>query len=147
MPATTASPSPQLASITRSSTPVTGFLVNMTPAVSGSSSDWTTTPTLGRVNRPTRCRYVIAESEFANHQILLNAELTSSADGTLSNVKCCPAKLAMALSSSIADERTASGPPSGLTHLAISLIADRSPAATASTIAPESATPGGTGRP
>ena len=56
MPATTASPSPQLASITRSSTPVTGFLVNMTPALSGSRSAWTTTPTLGRVNRPTRWR-------------------------------------------------------------------------------------------
>ena len=42
----------------------------------------------------------------------------------------------------MADERTASGPPSGLTNLAISLIAERSPAATASTIAPESATPG-----
>ena len=55
-PATTASPSPQLASITRSSAPVTGFCVNMTPAASGSSSDWTTTPTLGRVNRPTRWR-------------------------------------------------------------------------------------------
>src|ERR671916_2673395 len=124
MPATTASPRPQLASITRSSTPVTGFLVNMTPAVSGLRSAWTTTPTLGRRKRPTRCRYVIAESEFADHQILLNAELSSPADGTLSNVRCCPAKLAAALSSSIADERTASGPPSGLTHLAIFLTAD-----------------------
>src|SRR5574337_1031288 len=127
MPATTASPSPQLASITRSSTPVTGFFVNMTPAESGSRSAWTTTPTLGREKRPTRCRYVIAESEFADHQILLNAELTSSADGTLSNVRFCPAKLAAAPSSSMADERTASGPPSGLTHLATSLIADCSP--------------------
>src|SRR5438093_13715459 len=102
---------------------------------------------LGRTKRPTRCRYVIAESEFADHQISLNAELTSSADGTLSNVRCCPAKLAPALSSSIADERTANGPPSGLTHLAISLLADHSPAAAASTITPESTTPGGTATP
>ena len=56
IPATTASPSPQLASIIRSSAPVTGFCVNITPAVSGSSSTWTTTATLGRVKSPTRLR-------------------------------------------------------------------------------------------
>ncbi len=55
-PATTASPRPQLASIKRSSAPVTGFSVNMTPAAAGLRSVWTTTPTLGRVNRPTRWR-------------------------------------------------------------------------------------------
>ena len=56
-------------SITRSSAPLIGFCVNITPAVSGASSAWTTTPTLGRSNRPVRWRYVIAESEFADHQI------------------------------------------------------------------------------
>src|SRR5205085_1602248 len=55
-PATTASPRPQLASIKRSSAPVTGFSVNMTPAAVGLRSVWTTTPTLGRVNLPTRWR-------------------------------------------------------------------------------------------
>ena len=55
-PATTASPRPQLASITRSSAPLIGFRVNITPALSGSRSSWTTTPTLGRVKRPTRWR-------------------------------------------------------------------------------------------
>ena len=76
-------PTPSFASITRSSAPVTGFWVNMTPATSGSSSACTTTPTLGRWNRPTRCRYVIAESELADHQISLSASRTSSHEGTL----------------------------------------------------------------
>src|SRR4030095_8095988 len=89
----------------------------------------------------------MAESEFADHQILLNAELSASTDGTFSSVRCCPAKLAAAPSSSIADERTASGRPSGPAHLTTCFSADRSPAATASTIDPESATQGGTGRP
>ena len=35
------------------SAPVTGWRVNITPAASGSSSDWTTTPTLGRWKSPT----------------------------------------------------------------------------------------------
>src|SRR5580700_10320259 len=89
----------------------------------------------------------MAESEFADHQISFNAELNSSDDGTFSSVRCCPAKLASAPSSSTADERTAKGPPSDLTHLETSLIARCSPAATASTMEPASATPGGTGRP
>ena len=55
-PATTASPSPQLASIIRSSAPVIGLRVNITPALSGSSSTCTTTATLGRVKSPTRLR-------------------------------------------------------------------------------------------
>ena len=55
-PATTTSPRPQLASIMRSSAPVTGFRVKSTPAASGSSSDCTTTAMLGRVNSPTRFR-------------------------------------------------------------------------------------------
>jgi hypothetical protein len=55
-PATTTSPRPQLASIMRSSAPVIGFCVNITPAESGFSSDWTTTPMLGRAKRPTRLR-------------------------------------------------------------------------------------------
>ncbi len=55
-PATTASPRPQLASITRSSAPLMGWRVNSTPAVSGVSSFCTTTPTLGRENSPTFLR-------------------------------------------------------------------------------------------
>ncbi len=55
-PETTASPRPQLASIMRSSAPVIGLRVNITPAVSGWSSDCTTTPTLGRANTPSRLR-------------------------------------------------------------------------------------------
>ena len=125
---------PQLASMTRSSSPVTGFLVNITPAATGSSSFWTTTPTLGRVNLPMRWRYVIAESEFADHHTWFTAELMSSAERTLSSVRCCPAKLASAPSSSTADERTASGPPSGRTHRTTSSSAESSPLATASTI-------------
>ena len=46
----------QLASIMRSSAPVIGFRVNMTPAASGVNSRCTTTAMLGRVNRPTRLR-------------------------------------------------------------------------------------------
>ncbi len=146
-PATTASPRPQLASITRSSAPLIGLRVNMTPAHSGSSSDMTTTPTLGRRNSPTRCRYVIAESELADHQISRSASGTASTPGTFSSVRCCPAKLASAPSSSTADDRTASGEPSGRTSSATASIAARSPPATASTTAPESATPGGRGSP
>ena len=89
----------------------------------------------------------MAESEFADHQISLNADVSSSADGTLSSVRCWPAKLASVPSSSTADERTASGPCSGRTDFATLPIARSSPEATASTIGPESATPGGTGRP
>ena len=55
-PETTASPRPQLASIIRSSAPVIGFRVNITPAVSGCSSDCTTTPTLGLAKTPSRLR-------------------------------------------------------------------------------------------
>ena len=121
--------------------------MNITPATVGSSSDCTTTPTLGRTNSPTRWRYVIAESEFADHQISLTAALTSSTDGTLSNVRCWPAKLASAPSSSAADERTASGAASDWAALITSLIACSWPAATASTIAPDSAIPGGIGSP
>ena len=102
---------------------------------------------LGRVNRPTRWRYVITESEFADHQISLSAALRSSDDATLSNVRCWPAKLASAPSSSTADERTASGPGSDRTDLVTCLSARSSPHATASTTEPHSATPGGTGNP
>src|SRR5207249_7138230 len=56
-------------------------------------------------------------------------------------------KLAAAPSSSAADERTASGAGSGRTAFATFAIARSSSAATASTVGPESATPGGTGRP
>ena len=40
----------------RSSASLIGFCVNITPATSGASSDWTTTPMLGRAKRPTRWR-------------------------------------------------------------------------------------------
>src|SRR5215471_14110319 len=93
----------------RSSAPVIGFSVNMTPAAVGLRSLWTTTPTLGRVNRPTRWRYVIAESEFADHQTSRTAPGTSAGEWMLSRVRCWPAKLAAALSSSTADDRTANG--------------------------------------
>ena len=73
-PATTASPRPHAASTRLSSAPVTGFCVNITPATSGASNDCTTTPTLGRVNNPTRWRYVMAESELADHQISRSAD-------------------------------------------------------------------------
>ena len=89
----------------------------------------------------------MAESELADHQISRSAEGTSSADGTLSKVRCWPAKLASAPSSSTADERTASGPWSGRTSFATCSIACSSSLATASTIGPDSATPGGTGSP
>src|SRR5262249_62399785 len=83
--------------------------VNMTPATVGLRSVWTTTPTLGLLNRPTRWRYVMAESEFADHQTSRTAPGTSVAEWTLSTVRCWPAKLAAALSSSTADDRTANG--------------------------------------
>ena len=51
----------------------------------------------------------MAESELADHQISRTAAGTSSIDGTFSNVRCWPAKLASLPSSSTADERTASG--------------------------------------
>ena len=146
-PATTASPRPHAASTRHSSAPVIGFWVNITPATSGASSDCTTTPTLGRVNNPTRWRYVIAESELADHQISRSADGTSSIDGTLSSVRCWPAKLAPSPSSSTADERTASGVRRPrIADSTRSIVAASSPA-TASTTGPASATPGGTGRP
>src|SRR6476620_2890022 len=146
-PETTASPSPQLASITRSSAPLIGFWVNITPATSGSRSDCTTTPTLGRTNWPFFWRYVIAESELADHQTSHTAAVTSAAEGTLRSVMCWPAKLASAPSSPTADERTANGVGSSRTDSVTSLAASASPEATASTTGPDSATPGGTGRP
>ncbi len=133
--------------MTRSSAPVTGFWVNMTPAAAGSSNDCTTTPTLGRVNRPTRWRYVMAESELADHQISRSADGTSSIDGTLRSVRCWPAKLASLPSSSTADERTASGVRRPRSAASTRSVTSASSAATASTTSPESAKPGGTGNP
>src|SRR5574340_1731770 len=102
-----------------------------------------TTATLGRVKRPTRWRYVIAESEFADHQISRSADVRSASLATLSKVRCWPAKLACAPSSSTADERTASGRSSERTAFITLPIARCSPEAPASTIEPERATPGG----
>src|SRR3954447_15956132 len=146
-PATTASPSPHAASIIRSSAPVIGFRVNITPAQSGDSNDCTTTPTLGRVKTPSRLRYVIAESEFADHQISRTASATPSAEVTFNTVWCWPAKLAAAPSSSTHDDRTASGTGSDDTNDNNVDHASASLAATRSTNSPESATPGGTGNP
>src|SRR5215211_4892191 len=106
-----------------------------------------TTPTLGRVKSPTRCRYVIAESEFADHQISFSAASTSSEEGTLSRVRCWPAKLASAPSSSAAEERTASGQGRDAIDFLTCSIALSSPDATSSTIPPARATPGGSGIP
>ena len=64
--------------------------------------------------------------------------VSSSPDGTLSSVRCWPAKLASAPSSSTADERTASGPaerPDRARRPARSRLP--SPRATASTIGPD----------
>ena len=51
----------------------------------------------------------MAESEFADHQTSRTAPGTSAAECTLSTVRCWPAKLAEAPSSSTAEERTAKG--------------------------------------
>src|SRR3954451_20444251 len=144
-PATTASPNPQAASIIRSSAPVIGLRVNITPAQSGDINDCTTTPTLGRVKTPSRLRYVMAESELADHQISRTASATPAAWGTFNTVWCCPAKLAAALSSSTHDDRTASGTGNDDTNDNSADHASASLAATRSTNAPDSATPGGTG--
>src|SRR6185503_13579262 len=87
------------------------------------------------------------ESEFADHQTSRTAPGTSATEWTLSTVRCCPAKLAAAPSSSTADERTANGADKAATAFATFSIALSSSEATASTRSPESATPGGTGRP
>ncbi len=89
----------------------------------------------------------MAESEFADHQTSRTAPGTSAAEWTLSTVRCWPAKLAAAPSSSTADDRTANGAGKAAMAFATFSIALSSPEATASTRSPESATPGGTGRP
>src|SRR5262252_793702 len=89
----------------------------------------------------------MAESEFADHQTSRTALGTSVAEWTLSRVRCWPAKLAAALSSSTADDRTANGGDKEAMAFANFSIALSSPEATASTKSPDSATPGGTGRP
>src|SRR5438034_456757 len=89
----------------------------------------------------------MAESEFADHQTSRTALGTSLIEWTFSKVRCCPAKLAAALSSSIADDRTANGAGNPAIALVTFSIALSSPEATASTRSLESATPGGTGKP
>jgi hypothetical protein len=89
----------------------------------------------------------MAASEFADHHTPRIASGTSPAEWTLRSVMCCPAKLAAALSSSTAEERTANGGLSASTAFATLSIAARSPDATDSTRSPERATPGGTGNP
>src|SRR3954452_9652762 len=89
---------------------------------------------------------MIAESEFADHHTSQTAAGTSSAEWTLSTVRCCPAKLAAAPSSSTADDRTAKGAVKEVIAFVTFSIALSSPEATSSTRPPEIATPGGTGR-
>src|SRR5512142_2674715 len=89
----------------------------------------------------------MAESEFADHQTSRTAPGTSAAECTFSTVRCCPAKLADAPSSSTADERTANGGGRAAMALTTFSTAVSSPEAMASTRSPESATPGGTGKP
>ena len=100
---------PQLASITRSSAPVSGWRVNITPAVSGITSCWTTTAICGSPSTPKCLRYIITASERPDSQTLLTASTTASALRTLSTVRCWPAKLVCSLSSPIPDERTETG--------------------------------------
>src|SRR5512143_47827 len=89
----------------------------------------------------------MAESEFADHHTSRTAPGTSAAECTLRRVRCWPAKLADAPSSSTADERTANGGGNAVMALATFSMATSSPEATASTRSPDNATPGGTGRP
>src|SRR5262252_9714447 len=89
----------------------------------------------------------MAESEFADHQTSRIAPGTSTAEWTLSTVRCWPAKLAAALSSSTADDRTANGGSKVAIALATFSMALSAAEAKASTKSPEIATPGGTGRP
>src|SRR6516164_7005261 len=89
----------------------------------------------------------MAESEFADHQTSRTAPGTSVAEWTFSSVRCWPAKLAAMLSSSTADDRTANGGGNAAMAFASFSMALSSPEAMASTRSPESATPGGTGRP
>src|SRR5438034_8858140 len=89
----------------------------------------------------------MAESEFADHQTSRTAPGTSAAEWTLSTVRCWPAKLAAAPSSSTADDRTANGGGKAAMAFATFSTALSAPDATASTKSPERATPGGTGRP
>ena len=51
----------------------------------------------------------MAESELADHQTSRTAASTSSTEGTFRTLMCWPAKLAPALSSPTADDRTATG--------------------------------------
>src|SRR4029079_4383681 len=88
----------------------------------------------------------MSELEFADHHTSREASGTSCAEWTLSTVRCCPAKLAAAPSSSTADDRTANGAAKEAIAFATFSIAFSSPEATASTRSPDSATPGGTGR-
>src|SRR5215831_11969157 len=89
----------------------------------------------------------MAESEFADHQTSRTAPATSATEWTLSTVRCWPAKLAAAPSSSTADDRTANGGGKAAMAFVSFSIALSSPEATASTKSPDIATPGGTGRP
>src|SRR5215207_9494092 len=88
----------------------------------------------------------MAESELADHQTRRTAPGTSAAEWTLRTVRCWPAKLASAPSSSTADDRTAYGGGKAAMALANFSRLFLSPPATASTKSPESATPGGTVR-
>ena len=146
-PATTASPSPQLASIMRSSAPVTGFcgehhaggvgveqrLDDDADARAGEQAD-----PLAVGDRRVRVR---------RPPDLAQRRGTSSADGTLSRVRCWPAKLAVG--AVFVDGRRAhrERAPSGRDRFADFLDRLLVPRGDGLDEAPESATPGGTGRP
>ncbi len=109
-PLTTASPNPNAASITiRSVAPVEGSQVNITPARSAATISWTTTAMTGSSRIPRLARYATARSPYSDCQHRTTASTTASAPTTLATVRCIPANEAPAVSSAVADDRTATG--------------------------------------
>ena len=147
-PATTTSPSPQLASITRSSAPLIGFCVNITPAHVGVEQRLDDDADARAREEPDALAVGDRRVGVRRPPDLPQRRARSSADGTLSSVRCWPAKLARRRPRRPPTSARRAAPPSGRTSLRH---AARSPAprraATASTTSPESATPGGSGRP
>ncbi len=109
-PATTASPSPQLASIMRSSAPVIGFSREHHPGHVGIEQrlDDDADARAGEQADP----LAVGDGRVGVGRppdLPATPRSPRLTDGTLSRVRCWPAKLASAPSSSTADERTASG--------------------------------------